>query len=228
MAAASCRTGRTSPSDRPSHGRPARWGRKAATFRRKEMDLGTRYLGLDLRHPIVASASPLTSILDGILRFADAGAAAIVMARSRHRRVVTAMHFLIPAIISADHIGSTATCSRSTGCRLPAAEEPETRRPAVNCKSAHTRCSTNGCYRNYLRAAHAYMLISMPTCTSTIFGVFQYRAAVHHLSPLFRRNVPAGRWRGSRSKMVRQRAWPGSQWPRRSAPGLGRSHRERP
>jgi hypothetical protein len=25
----------------------------------------------------------------------------------------------------------------------------------------------------YLRAAHAYMLISMPTGTSTIFGVFQ-------------------------------------------------------
>jgi hypothetical protein len=58
------------------------------------MDLGTRYLGLDLRHPIVASASPLTSILDGILRFADAGAAAIVMARSRHRRVVRRCTFL--------------------------------------------------------------------------------------------------------------------------------------
>jgi hypothetical protein len=27
--------------------------------------------------------------------------------------------------------------------------------------------------RAYLRAAHAYMLISMPTGTSTIFGVFQ-------------------------------------------------------
>ena len=28
-------------------------------------------------------------------------------------------------------------------------------------------------WRSYLRAAQAYMLISMPTCTSTIFGVFQ-------------------------------------------------------
>jgi hypothetical protein len=28
-------------------------------------------------------------------------------------------------------------------------------------------------WRPYLRAAHAYMLISMPTGTSTIFGVFQ-------------------------------------------------------
>jgi hypothetical protein len=26
---------------------------------------------------------------------------------------------------------------------------------------------------DYLRTAQAYMLISMPTCTSTIFGVFQ-------------------------------------------------------
>lgn len=44
------------------------------------MDLSTRYLGLELDHPIVASASPLTSNLDDILRLADAGAAAIVMA----------------------------------------------------------------------------------------------------------------------------------------------------
>lgn len=44
------------------------------------MDLTTRYLGLDLKHPIVASASPLTKDLDGILRVVDAGAAAIVMA----------------------------------------------------------------------------------------------------------------------------------------------------
>jgi hypothetical protein len=29
------------------------------------------------------------------------------------------------------------------------------------------------CSRSYLRSAQAYILISMPTCTSTIFGVFQ-------------------------------------------------------
>jgi len=44
------------------------------------MDLSTRYLGLDLRHPIVASASPLTATLDGMRRLEDAGAAAVVMA----------------------------------------------------------------------------------------------------------------------------------------------------
>ena len=44
------------------------------------MDLSTRYLGLELKHPIVASASPLTADIDGIRRLLDAGAAAVVMA----------------------------------------------------------------------------------------------------------------------------------------------------
>ena len=43
------------------------------------MDLTTKYLGLELQHPIVASASPQTGGIDGIRRLADAGAAAIVM-----------------------------------------------------------------------------------------------------------------------------------------------------
>ncbi|MHA1547915.1 MAG: dihydroorotate dehydrogenase-like protein [Alphaproteobacteria bacterium] len=42
-------------------------------------DLTTRYLGLDLAHPIVASASPLGRDLDGVRRLEDAGAAAIVL-----------------------------------------------------------------------------------------------------------------------------------------------------
>lgn len=53
------------------------------------MDLSTRYLGLDLKHPIVASASPLTATMDGIRRLADAGASAIVMA-SIYEEQVTA------------------------------------------------------------------------------------------------------------------------------------------
>lgn len=43
------------------------------------MDLSTRYLGLKLRTPLVASASPLSESLDGIKRLEDAGAAAIVL-----------------------------------------------------------------------------------------------------------------------------------------------------
>jgi dihydroorotate dehydrogenase (fumarate) len=44
------------------------------------MMLATRYLGLQLAHPIVASASPLTATADGMRRLEDAGAAAVVMA----------------------------------------------------------------------------------------------------------------------------------------------------
>jgi dihydroorotate dehydrogenase (fumarate) len=44
------------------------------------MNLQTRYLGLSLAHPVVASASPLSATFDGIRRLEDAGAAAIVIA----------------------------------------------------------------------------------------------------------------------------------------------------
>ena len=43
------------------------------------MDLKTTYLGLELKHPIVASASPISRTLDGIRRMEDAGASAVVM-----------------------------------------------------------------------------------------------------------------------------------------------------
>jgi dihydroorotate dehydrogenase (fumarate) len=42
-------------------------------------DLGTTYLGLKLRSPLVASASPLSRDIDGIRRLEDAGAAAVVL-----------------------------------------------------------------------------------------------------------------------------------------------------
>src|SRR3954447_2394630 len=43
------------------------------------MSLFTRYLGLELANPLVASASPLNNKLDNIRRLEDAGAAAIVL-----------------------------------------------------------------------------------------------------------------------------------------------------
>jgi dihydroorotate dehydrogenase (fumarate) len=43
------------------------------------MDLTTSYLGLRLRNPLVASASPLSYTLDGIRRLADSGVGAIVL-----------------------------------------------------------------------------------------------------------------------------------------------------
>lgn len=43
------------------------------------MDLSTKYLGLNLSHPIMPGASPLVDHLDTVKRLEDAGAAAIVM-----------------------------------------------------------------------------------------------------------------------------------------------------
>jgi dihydroorotate dehydrogenase (fumarate) len=43
------------------------------------MDLTTRYMGIALKNPLVASASPLTGDLGNIRRIEDAGAAAIVL-----------------------------------------------------------------------------------------------------------------------------------------------------
>ena len=43
------------------------------------MDLSTRYMGLALRNPLVASASPLSNTLDGVRRLADGGVGAVVL-----------------------------------------------------------------------------------------------------------------------------------------------------
>ncbi len=43
------------------------------------VDLRTRWLGLELKHPIVASASPLTGSIDSLKRLEDGGIAAVVL-----------------------------------------------------------------------------------------------------------------------------------------------------
>lgn len=43
------------------------------------MDISTQYLGLDLKNPLVPSASPMMRSLDSVRRLEDAGAAAIIM-----------------------------------------------------------------------------------------------------------------------------------------------------
>jgi dihydroorotate dehydrogenase (fumarate) len=43
------------------------------------MELSTEYLGLALRNPLVASASPLSRTVDGVRRLADAGVGAVVL-----------------------------------------------------------------------------------------------------------------------------------------------------
>lgn len=43
------------------------------------MDLSTDYMGLPLRNPLVASASPLSQTVEGVRRLADAGVGAVVL-----------------------------------------------------------------------------------------------------------------------------------------------------
>jgi dihydroorotate dehydrogenase (fumarate) len=43
------------------------------------MELSTDYMGLSLRNPLVASASPLSRTVDGVRRLADAGVGAVVL-----------------------------------------------------------------------------------------------------------------------------------------------------
>lgn len=43
------------------------------------MDLSTTFLGLELKNPIIASASPLTASLDSIKKLEDSGIAAVIM-----------------------------------------------------------------------------------------------------------------------------------------------------
>lgn len=43
------------------------------------MKLNTQYMGIDLKHPIVAAASPLSASVAGIKRLEDAGVSAVVM-----------------------------------------------------------------------------------------------------------------------------------------------------
>ncbi len=57
-------------------------------------DLSTTYLGLSLKNPVVASASPLTRKLDNFKRLEDAGAAAIVMHSLFEEEIALASHQL--------------------------------------------------------------------------------------------------------------------------------------
>src|SRR5208282_3143478 len=59
--------------------RPASPNRGRGSEEDCQMDLTTRYMGLDLKNPLVASASPLTGELGNLRQLEDAGAAAIVL-----------------------------------------------------------------------------------------------------------------------------------------------------
>lgn len=58
------------------------------------VDLSTTYLGLNLKHPVVPSASPMSDNLDKIRRLEDAGAAAIVLPSLFEEQIVGESHLL--------------------------------------------------------------------------------------------------------------------------------------
>lgn len=58
------------------------------------MDLTTSYLGLSLKNPIVASASPLSETVDGIRRLEEAGAAAVVLPSLFEEQIDAESHHL--------------------------------------------------------------------------------------------------------------------------------------
>lgn len=87
--------------------------------------------------------------------------------------------------LKTDHDRLVQECQRCHGARtcLPATgkaekyflvrDVPETKTAPAGGTSPLVPGPSGTSRRGYLRAAQAYMLISMPTCTSTIFGVFQ-------------------------------------------------------
>jgi len=56
------------------------------------MDLRTSYLGMDLPHPFIAGASPLTYNTDTVLKLEDAGAAAVVLHSLFEEQIVRDRH----------------------------------------------------------------------------------------------------------------------------------------
>jgi dihydroorotate dehydrogenase (fumarate) len=59
------------------------------------MNMKTKYLGLDLKHPVMSSASPLAQNIDGVRKLEDAGASAIVLPSLFEEQIEhDAMHML--------------------------------------------------------------------------------------------------------------------------------------
>jgi dihydroorotate dehydrogenase (fumarate) len=58
------------------------------------MDMRTRYMGLTLKNPIVASSSPLSHTIDSIRRLEDAGAAALVMYSLFEEQIASENYYL--------------------------------------------------------------------------------------------------------------------------------------
>ncbi len=72
------------------------------------VSLRTRYLGLELDHPLVASSSPLTGSLDGLRRLEDAGAAAVVLPSLFEEQITRDALHIHGLLERGAHVGSEA------------------------------------------------------------------------------------------------------------------------
>jgi dihydroorotate dehydrogenase (fumarate) len=73
-------------------------------------NLASHYLGLELAHPIIASASPLTATFDGMRRLEDSRAAAVVMASLYEEQIrADDTHYTLLTEYTADSNAEAAT-----------------------------------------------------------------------------------------------------------------------
>jgi dihydroorotate dehydrogenase (fumarate) len=111
------------------------------------VDLRTRYLGLDLANPIVASASPLTGSLDSLQRLEAAGVAAVVLPslfeeQIEHDEMAAHKLMLYGAEISAEAQGFFPEVAYETGpdqyLQLIEAAKKSLRVPVIPSLNGHT------------------------------------------------------------------------------------------
>ena len=110
------------------------------------MNLQTSYLGLSLRHPLIASASPLSATIDGIRRLEDGGAAAIVAASvyEEEVRVEEAALEVAGAIGAESHAEVTSYLPPLPGYRGALAAHVEMIRRAAESVAVPLIASLNG------------------------------------------------------------------------------------
>ena len=58
------------------------------------VQLNTRYLGIDLKNPLVASSSPLCGHIDTLLRLEDSGVSAVVLPSRSSRSFTSSWSWL--------------------------------------------------------------------------------------------------------------------------------------
>ena len=58
------------------------------------MNLTTKYLGLELKNPLVPSSSPMSRALDGLRQMEDAGAGAVVLYSLFEEQILQESHTL--------------------------------------------------------------------------------------------------------------------------------------